>query len=438
MHRTALAAAMTALAVLPSFAQPAASAVSVMDWQTEQINSVITLDTALAGIELPTGRSTAISRLDMEIPNLLKDTFFSLVVDSANRLGDIVETGSVSLQDLDDILEAGRKTPPAFSRDLTTLSLHHTVSVAGVGSLFIRHNSPYSPERPLERTATRAYTGIIVDARGPLSVRGEFISDSLKPSLFPKLWDESMNLLYEKNMVEPRIARERGIVHYAASLEEAEASERIGSDPLRVVARGVYGINRTDPLLSRQDALKILSQEENLKLLREGRVVIVCDGESLEPKPLGPERDGNYWFVWNQIERQLSIKPVTGMDFSDAWKGMKLTMYDLRFVADAARILPEERERIDGIAAALKQAGPLARFVVEGHTASVGKPAGELELSILRSVTVAEELARRGIPRERISTAGYGGTRPVAGNDSEEGRALNRRVEITINLDESP
>lgn len=438
MHRTALAAAMTALAVLPSFAQPAASAVSVMDWQTEQINSVITLDTALAGIELPTGRSTAISRLDMEIPNLLKDTFFSLVVDSANRLGDIVETGSVSLQDLDDILEAGRKTPPAFSRDLTTLSLHHTVSVAGVGSLFIRHNSPYSPERPLERTATRAYTGIIVDARGPLSVRGEFISDSLKPSLFPKLWDESMNLLYEKNMVEPRIARERGIVHYAASLEEAEASERIGSDPLRVVARGVYGINRTDPLLSRQDALKILSQEENLKLLREGRVVIVCDVESLEPKPLGPARDGNYWFVWNQIERQLSINPVTGMDFSDAWKGMKLTMYDLRFVADAARILPEERERIDGIAAALKQAGPLARFVVEGHTASVGKPAGELELSILRSVTVAEELARRGIPRERISTAGYGGTRPVAGNDSEEGRALNRRVEITINLDESP
>ncbi len=438
MHRTALAAAMTALAVLPSFAQPAASAVSVMDWQTEQINSVITLDTALAGIELPTGRSTAISRLDMEIPNLLKDTFFSLVVDSANRLGDIVETGSVSLQDLDDILEAGRKTPPAFSRDLTTLSLHHTVSVAGVGSLFIRHNSPYSPERPLERTATRAYTGIIVDARGPLSVRGEFISDSLKPSLFPKLWDESMNLLYEKNMVEPRIARERGIVHYAASLEEAEASERIGSDPLRVVARGVYGINRTDPLLSRQDALKILSQEENLKLLREGRVVIVCDVESLEPKPLGPARDGNYWFVWNQIERQLSINPVTGMDFSDAWKGMKLTMYDLRFIADAARILPEERERIDGIAAALKQAGPLARFVVEGHTASVGKPAGELELSILRSVTVAEELARRGIPRERISTAGYGGTRPVAGNDSEEGRALNRRVEITINLDESP
>ena len=119
---------------------------------------------------------------------------------------------------------------------------------------------------------------------------------------------------------------------------------------------------------------------------------------TLEPKPLGPARDGNYWFVWNQIERQLSINPVTGMDFSDAWKGMKLTMYDLRFIADAARILPEERERIDGIAAALKQAGPLARFVVEGHTASVGKPAGELELSILRSVTVAEELARRGIP----------------------------------------
>ena len=65
----------------------------------------------------------------MEIPNLLKDTFFSIVVDSSNRLGDIVETGTVSLQELDEILEQGTKTPPSFSRDRATLSLNHTVFV---------------------------------------------------------------------------------------------------------------------------------------------------------------------------------------------------------------------------------------------------------------------------------------------------------------------
>lgn len=422
----ALAAAATAAA------QPAMSASSAMDWGTEQIHSNITLDTEKAGISLPTGRNAAIRQLDMEIPSLLKDTFFSIVVDSSNRLGDIVETGSVSLQELDEILEQGTKTPPAFSRDLATLSLNHTVSFARVGSLFIRHSKPYVPDMPLETTPTRTWTGILIDARGALPVHGEYVSDRLTPSLFPKIWDTSMNRVYEKNMVTPETARQRGIVHYASSLEEAELSDRIGNDPLRIAARQVFGTYRTDPVISRDDALKILTSAENRKLLAEGKVVIVCDPDALETRTLGPVKDNRYYFVWNEIERDISASPVTGMDFSDAWKGMKLTIYDVRFVADTATIIPQEQDRLNAIAGALKLAGPDARFLVEGHTASVGKPAGESELSLLRARTIAEELSRRGIPLEYITVNGYGGTRPVADNSTEEGRAMNRRVEITI------
>jgi len=436
MPRYAPIAAILALTCASAIAQPAMSASSVMDWGTEQIHSVITLDTERAGIQLPTGRNAAIRRLDMEIPSLLKDTFFSIVVDSSNRLGDIVEAGTVSLQDLDEILEQGKKTPPAFARDLSTLSLNHTVSFARVGSLFIRHNKGYAPEKPLETTATRSWSGILIDARGALPVRGEYVKDALTPSLFPKIWDTSMNLAYEKNMVSPDVARTRGIVHYASSLEEAELYERIGDDPLRIVARQVFGIYRTDPVISREDALKILSNDANRKLLEEGRVVIVCDPDALAPRALGPAKDDRYYFVWNEIERSISAKPVTGMDFADAWQGMKLTIYDVRFVADTARILPDERGRIDVIANALKLAGPKARFLVEGHTASVGKPAGESELSLLRARTIAEELANRGIPADRIAVNGYGGTRPVADNATEEGRSMNRRVEITIGFDD--
>ncbi len=435
MPRFVTLAAIIAFATASAVAQPAMSATSVMDWRTEQIHSRITLDTEKAGIALPTGRNAAIRQLDMEIPSLLKDTFFSVVVDSSNRLGDIVEAGSISLQDLDEILEQGTKTPPAFSRDLSTLSLNHTVSFARMCSLFIRHGKAYAPDVPLETVATRAWSGILIDARGALPARGEYVSAELTPSLFPKIWDSSMNLVYEKNMVDPELARVRGIVHYASSLDEAELSDRVGDDPLRIVAREVFGIYRTDPVISREDALKILTRPENRKLLEQGRVVIVCDPDALEPKALGPEKDDRYYFVWNEIEKKLSVSPVTGMDFSDAWKGLKLTIYDVRFVADTARILPQELGRIDAIAAALRLAGPSARFLVEGHTASVGKPAGELELSILRARTIAGELAKRGIPADRITSNGYGGTRPVADNGTEEGRALNRRVEITIDLD---
>ena len=93
------------------------------------------------------------------------------------------------------------------------------------------------------------------------------MSDRLTPSLFPKVWDASMNLVYEKNMVNPDTARQRGIVHYASSLEEGELSDRIGDDPLRIVARRVFGKNRTDPVISRDDALKILTDPANRKLL---------------------------------------------------------------------------------------------------------------------------------------------------------------------------
>jgi outer membrane protein OmpA-like peptidoglycan-associated protein len=69
---------------------------------------------------------------------------------------------------------------------------------------------------------------------------------------------------------------------------------------------------------------------------------------------------------------------------------------------------------------------------VEGHTAAVGKPSGEQELSVARAKRIVEELGRRGIPAERFLYKGWGGTRPLSGNETEEGRAANRRVEITI------
>jgi outer membrane protein OmpA-like peptidoglycan-associated protein len=110
-------------------------------------------------------------------------------------------------------------------------------------------------------------------------------------------------------------------------------------------------------------------------------------------------------------------------------------MYDIRFVADTAQILESERGRIDIVADALLLAGENASFVVEGHTANVGKPAGELNLSIERARKIGEELTRRGIDPGRIRIAGYGGTQPVAPNTTDEGRALNRRVEITIDIE---
>ena len=111
--------------------------------------------------------------------------------------------------------------------------------------------------------------------------------------------------------------------------------------------------------------------------------------------------------------------------------GIRLTMQNLNFKPDSAELLPGENERLDQIAQVLKEV-PDQMFLVEGHTASVGYEKGEMKLSVERANSVANALIQRGIPREKFIYKGSGGTKPIADNSTQEGKAKNRRVEITI------
>ena len=111
--------------------------------------------------------------------------------------------------------------------------------------------------------------------------------------------------------------------------------------------------------------------------------------------------------------------------------GIRLTMQNLNFKPDSAELLPGEKERLDQIAQVLKEV-PDQMFLVEGHTASVGYEKGEMKLSVERANSVANALIQRGIPREKFICKGSGGTKPIADNSTQEGKAKNRRVEITI------
>ena len=72
---------------------------------------------------------------------------------------------------------------------------------------------------------------------------------------------------------------------------------------------------------------------------------------------------------------------------------------------------------------------------LEGHSDSVGRDEANLALSEKRALSVRNELLLRGIPADRLNTVGYGETRPLAPNDSDTGRKLNRRVELIIRRD---
>jgi outer membrane protein OmpA-like peptidoglycan-associated protein len=80
----------------------------------------------------------------------------------------------------------------------------------------------------------------------------------------------------------------------------------------------------------------------------------------------------------------------------------------------------------------LLNANPTLRIELGGHTDNVGADAANMTLSDQRAKAVRDNLIANGIDGARITAKGYGETKPVATNDTEEGRALNRRTEVTV------
>lgn len=100
------------------------------------------------------------------------------------------------------------------------------------------------------------------------------------------------------------------------------------------------------------------------------------------------------------------------------------------FATGKAEVQPESRPVLAEIAATLKAHADL-RILIEGHTDNVGAPAANLALSEARAAAVKAALVSQyGVDGSRISTEGFGDTRPAVPNTTAEGRAQNRRVEL--------
>ena len=104
----------------------------------------------------------------------------------------------------------------------------------------------------------------------------------------------------------------------------------------------------------------------------------------------------------------------------------------IQFETGAARILPPSFKILDGVVEVLKSRPGVTLVEIQGHTDSVGDPGKNKTLSLERANSVRAYLIRKGIAPERLSTAGFGPEKPLATNDTPEGRQQNRRVEFHI------
>lgn len=413
--------------------QDSLSSISSINWLNPDFSSKVLIDIKKSGIKLPSGRNTALNSLVLNTPLLIKDAILSIPVDSSSNLSDIVLMDEITLEQLTDIIEDGKHNSGVFLNDKNAFSLDHKLSINSISSLLIKHHQPYKPKTPIDMVSSREYTGIIIDARGVLDVQGEFVKDHGKPCLFPKIWDETMELIYEKNMTDSTYAHTKGIVTYAYANDESTYKERIGDDPLRISARKIFGVYRTDPVISRNDALKILSVQHNLDLLKQGKVVILLDYDSLVYEVQPKTHEDSYYVTYRQIKKYY-VDKNENVVVKPTLNGTQIIINDINFYPDSPEILPKENERIDELSEILLEVTSKNEFtiLVEGHTASIGQPENELNLSYDRAQTIISMLIDRGINKDIFTFKGYGGTKPIADNSTPDGRAQNRRVEITV------
>ncbi len=127
--------------------------------------------------------------------------------------------------------------------------------------------TPISPRSGTAISNTKIYTGLIVDARGL----------GLRPAIAPNIYSSSGDEVYGSRYVDRQWAIEQGMVSYAKDPDKARGDERVTPSPLFVKAQKATGANRTDVVITDQDALTLHQVADNLKFLQECRVIILVD-----------------------------------------------------------------------------------------------------------------------------------------------------------------
>ena len=268
-----------AAASLAAQPAPAVGVTSTVEWAAGRVVVEIRAPLDPATTNLIKAKADAETAVDQQLAAALGRTLGPLTVDSSHTVSDYLASDPAVAGRLMDAASRAPRTDLFLSPDFSTLTERYSVPFFGEQGIA----TPFFPSRatPIRRrlgdVMTRAYTGLLIFAQGPLPMVGTSGTASARPALFPRIWDEQMNLVLDRTMCAPDALAQWGMVGYSRSLDDPKADLRVGALPLRLAARGVFGDHATDIVISTDGARQLLALPENIALLQQGRIVIVYD-----------------------------------------------------------------------------------------------------------------------------------------------------------------
>jgi len=181
-------------------------------------------------------------------------------------------------------------------------------------------------------------------------------------------------------------------------------------------AKGARALNAT--LSEERSRLERLNKENTQELAKKEKALAEKDSLLAKQKA--------------EADKKLeALRSKTISVYKDA-RGTILSMSDILFEFGKANLTQELQLNLAEVAAILKSLLTESAVIIEGHTDNVGSEQKNKTLSEQRATSVLNYLVERGVDKKRLQAIGYGLTKPVADNKTEEGRAKNRRVELVI------
>ena len=219
----------------------------------------------------------------------------------------------------------------------------------------------------------------------------------------------------------------RGKIH---DVRKAESSSAKWLIPLLLVGAGLFALFFFSKGCNRKEASTAVATETVDTITTETEEVVEEPKDALGnfskfKLPNGIELNAPEFGIENKLNTWLMDE--TKVVDKTTWFNFDRLLFD----TGKATLRPESQEQLKNMVEILK-AYPAVELKLGGYTDNVGDPAFNLKLSGDRAKSVMDEMIKMGIAKDRLESEGYGEQFPVASNDTEEGKAQNRRIAVRV------
>lgn len=272
----------TAASAQNSISTPAGRLKSIgwVDWQSNTFILQVIFEPEDTNGSLPLLRTKSETVINRHLPDLFIEAISSVRINSRQTIGEAFISSPDKTSEFRKLASEGKVASSRFTRDFAAFQrIFHFSLYPTLSRHFTTHTRAAAQTAELNYVPSGEYSGIVIYVDDPIEIHGTHVQGRLQPALFPQVYDDEMNLIIDRRMVQPDAINAHGMVNYYHRSQIEKIHAKVGEVPLYVHAKALFGIYSTDLILTDRAARKIKADSHTLSLIAQGRIAVVSATE---------------------------------------------------------------------------------------------------------------------------------------------------------------